>query len=270
MAKETLTQVEDDIRECRKHETWRWHIRIARSMILFGWLMSFLCWRIWMKVEGKLKIDGRGALILSTHRSMWDSFVVGSIQSLRAAFEYFHLMWFIPERSNFMFDRLQTFMISHMKVIPIKRSDRRDLVRVYGQIKRIIGAGGVVCLFPNGGRERYGKPLNVDPAIAHLILELDPSVPIIVTRIDGIPVWKGPKMSGGWLSKNWQFFRAWLDQLFLRRLVVTVHELDLSDLRQKPLAEVKVEIARRIAEAIKPHYPVNPAFSTSEKAALAT
>jgi len=92
-----------------------------------------------------------------------------------------------------------------------------------------------------------------------LVYELGVGVPVYIIRIDGMPIWRGPKMSGNRCQRIWQFVVTFFQQLFLRRFTLTISQLEVDDLRSQPMTyEIKVQLAQRVEEAVRPRFPLHP------------
>lgn len=247
----------DKIREC--HEPFWLHQVFTYLLELFLWVLATLFWGIWLKVDGRIPRHG-GVLVLATHRTLIDWAIIGSLQPLwLMLFQPWLALWFVPERKNFMFTRFLTWTMNHSKCIPVDRDNKYSVRSWYRRIWALTKAGYRVCLFPTAGRESINQPLSVHPGIGKLVHGLDSKVQVVALRINGLPLWNGERMHGTVRQKVAQF-AATIRQVFSLQFQVQISILDLDDLRQQPDSEeVLKTIAQRIADAVHPLYPPNPA-----------
>lgn len=163
----SVRNMSDEIREC--HEPLWLHKVFTYTIEVIGWVIVTLCWGLWLKVDGRLPRQG-GALILSTHRTLIDWGIIGSLQSLwLMLFQPRLALWFVLDRKNFMFTPFLTWLMNHVKAIPVDRDNKHSIMSAFRRIWALTKAGCRICLFPTAGRERLTKPLEVHSTIGYLV-----------------------------------------------------------------------------------------------------
>ena len=134
--------------------------------IMTGIMVGYYGWRIedltslrreYRSLRGS---RARPLLICANHLTMFDSFLIALALGSPWWFAlHFNAMpWNIPERTNFATVWWQRVLLYVMKCIPILRGgDRGEIALVLGKLRYITANGGVVLIFPEGGRSRSGR-----------------------------------------------------------------------------------------------------------------
>ncbi len=133
------------------------------------------------RAAGAEKVPGTGAAILApNHFSYMDHFLVGI---------------FIRRKVRFMgksqlFHPPAQWIYSHGGVFPVRRGARDD--EAFVTAETILARGGVVAMYPEGGRSRTGTlSESARPGIGRLVLDSGaPVVPIAIQGSSRIRNWK--------------------------------------------------------------------------------
>lgn len=192
--------------------SWEWWKNRPKKWFSYGVLITvawlgFLFFRVvnWTKIIGKDKFQSarkkrnngerRNVVIVSNHRTMFDSFIIGIIA-------YFPEMVFWPSVAPYHFAAQENFfkysfvkiILNCLNALPVKPG-RKD-PEIMKTVLRLLPKTNI-HIFP-GGRRSY-QPLNADPAkpvrggIGYIITNAPDPKPLI------IPVWIGgvEKIFGG-------------------------------------------------------------------------
>ena len=148
-------------------------VRIATS--IYSW--------VFFRVRGIApeKVIGEGAVILApNHFSFMDHFLVGCYLRRKMRFM----------AKSQLFKRPMQFVYTHGGVFPVRRGARDDDTFITAET--ILGKGGCVTMYCEGGRSRSGKVSErAKPGIGRLALETGtPVVPIALFGSSRIRNWK--------------------------------------------------------------------------------
>ncbi len=124
-------------------------------------LSTALLW-IFFKVLNRTTVLGRqhvgykrNTLLLSNHQSMIDSFLVGIFAFYPQSWLKTYLIpWNPAAEENFFKNRFLTWLAHSYRCIPVKEG-RRDPFALRRMVEVL--PGGVMTLFPEGGRSRDGR-----------------------------------------------------------------------------------------------------------------
>ncbi|TMM18094.1 MAG: 1-acyl-sn-glycerol-3-phosphate acyltransferase [Actinobacteria bacterium] len=127
------------------------------------------------------KVPGRGAVILApNHFSFMDHFLIGCYLRRKVRFM----------AKSQLFKRPMQFIYTHGGVFPVRRGARDE--ETFVTAETILGKGGAVVMYCEGGRSRTGKlSERAKPGIGRLVLQSGaPVVPIAVHGSSRIRNWK--------------------------------------------------------------------------------
>jgi len=152
-----------------------------------------------LRVIGRSNVP-RGAVVLApNHFSGWDHFMVAAFLSRPVQF---------MAKSQLYANPVLAFILSHGGAFPVRRgtADEETFITAYSILRR----GGLVLLYPEGGRSRKGEPGRPRRGVGRIALEGGaPVVPVAVhgtlqlrrwrrnlarLRIPPVTVWYGEPM----------------------------------------------------------------------------
>ncbi len=108
------------------------------------------------KVISRIGEDNKGTIIISNHPSLLEPILLPLIFFKRFFRHPIKLSpWSTPDRKNF-FDKL-IFSPLRVRSVPIERGNARKGMKALLKIRDIINNGGVVIIFPEGGRTFKGE-----------------------------------------------------------------------------------------------------------------
>ncbi len=165
--------------------------------LLLGLLLYFLRFLNWVYAGCGIKVQHwerfpkkqKGVLVVSNHPSLLEVLLVPALFFRDYILHPFAFSpWNVPDKKNY-FDRWY-WAWAKIRLVPIDRENDRKAFKALRQIKEILNLGGIVILFPEGGRtfkgktfftSDKGKKLRILKAgVGWLILKSNPLV---------IPVW---------------------------------------------------------------------------------
>lgn len=118
-----------------------WLLRLLGINKIHGW-KNFPHWE-------------KGVLVVSNHPSLLEPIILIGLffhQYLLRPFQFGP--WNIPDRKNYFENPL--FYLMRPRLIPIARGNKRDEIKGLIKAKNVLEAGGVIILFPEGGRTYKG------------------------------------------------------------------------------------------------------------------
>ncbi len=128
-------------------------------------------------------------ILVSNHPSLLEPFLLPAL-FLR---EYFlhpfqYAPWSTPDKANF-YDSWYWFWL-RPRAIPIDRKKQKGNLRVFLRIKEIVSSGGIIILFPEGGRTFKGKEFLCSKTGKKLrVLKTGIGWLVLNTQALVIPVW---------------------------------------------------------------------------------
>ena len=192
-----LEQVLGEIYSQYQKETpfWFWKLKLAedhkiRFLPQMVWLIGRTVFRAWyrIRVEGTENIPFKKPfLVIANHECFLDPFLFGTFIPYEIRFvttaDVFNSGW-------------MRFLLKGIGTFPMRRH-RQDLKSIRTMI-RMIEAGQVVGIFPEGGRTLYGTPLPILKETLKLIQHC--RVPILPVHLDGAyeiwPRWASNRRRG--------------------------------------------------------------------------
>lgn len=115
-----------------------------------------LCKRIRVLHSERFPRWERKIILVSNHPSLLEPFLLPALFFREYLFHPLRYgPWSTPDRKNF-YDRWYWFWI-RARSIPVDREDEREGLRSFFQMKEIVKSGGIVILFPEGGRTFKGE-----------------------------------------------------------------------------------------------------------------
>ncbi|RLA29041.1 MAG: glycerol acyltransferase [Gammaproteobacteria bacterium] len=159
--------------------------------LLPEFLMRFVVWVIIntlyrIRSQGLENIPDQGpALLVCNHVSFVDALIIGGSVRRPVRFVMYYKIFQIP---------LLRFLFESAKAIPIAsaKEDARLLDQAFDQIDDELGAGNLVCIFPEGGITRDGEIQPFRPGVEKIIARR--AVPVIPISLGGL--W------GSWFSRR--------------------------------------------------------------------
>ena len=159
--------------------------------LLLGLFLYLLRILKWVKIEHWERFPKRQkrVLIVSNHPSLLEVVLVPVLFFRDYIFHPFDFSpWNVPDKKNY-FDRWY-WAWAKTRLIPINRENDREAFKALRRIKEILNLGGIVVLFPEGGRtfkgEKFfysenGKKIRrLKEGVGWLILKTNPLI---------VPVW---------------------------------------------------------------------------------
>lgn len=167
--------------------------KVLDGIVGYCWLMlTGMLSLIFFKVLNRTEVVGKenlpyqeGVLIVSNHRSMIDSFLVGGVAYFpRAIFKPQLIPWHAAAYENFFFNPLLAWMSSHWKCIPVKRG-QQDL-EAQAKMTEVL-ENGTLMIFPEGTRSRTGKLLPARPGVGRIIYRTHPvTIPVYFSGMEKV------------------------------------------------------------------------------------
>jgi len=120
------------------------------------WLFRFLGLA---KVYGWKNFPSRpkGILAVSNHPSLLEPIILIGLFFHKFFWRPFkYAPWNMPDKKNYYNNPL--FYLMRPRLIPVDRGDKHSEVRALIQAKRVLKAGGVIIIFPEGGRTSSEEP----------------------------------------------------------------------------------------------------------------
>lgn len=166
--------------------------RILRAIlryvaILLSYVLVIIVFRIGNRVKERGKripITEGPLLVVTPHQTMKDSFLLG--------YEMFFpqllwrpqmLPWHLADKNNFEKHPLLGWIFQLLHAIPVDRTKRSTGAFIAGC--KVLRHEGILCVFPEGGRERPGEGMRsfVKGALSYAIAE---ETPILIAAFDGM------------------------------------------------------------------------------------
>jgi len=132
--------------------------------LLLGLLLYFLRFLNWIYAGWGTEVQHwerfpkkqRKVLIVSNHPSLLEVILIPVLFFRDYIFHPFNFTpWSVPDKKNY-FDRWY-WTWAKIRLVPIDRENDREAFKSLKRIKEILNLGGVVILFPEGGRTYKGK-----------------------------------------------------------------------------------------------------------------
>ena len=159
----------------RTHEP-DWVYDVARLIVTPPTLMLYRTWPI-----GIEHVPTTGPVILAAnHFSNWDHFFAGAYLRRRICF---------MAKSQLYANPLADFVLSHGGAFPIRRGHRDE--EAFLTAHTILGRGGCLLIYAEGGRSRTGGLGEPRPGVGRLALESGvPVVPVAIHGSLGVRGWR--------------------------------------------------------------------------------
>jgi len=153
-----------------------WTYTFVRILVT---LPTLLIYRV--RVIGRENVPKSGALILApNHFSQMDHFFIGL--RLRRKIRFM-------AKSQMFGPPVLTYVYKHGGVIPIRRGHRDE--EAFKTAFTVLGQGGMLLIYAEGGRSRSGKLGEPKPGVGRLGLESGaPIVPVAIFGSEGVRRWK--------------------------------------------------------------------------------
>ena len=147
-------------------------------------LMRFV---IWLAIHTFYRVDTRGieehvpeegpAILVCNHVSFVDALVIGGSVRRPVRFVMHHAIYRLP---------LLGFVFRTARAIPIasRREDPERYERAFAEMRAVLEAGELLCIFPEGGITRSGETEAFRPGILR-VLETRP-VPVVPMALSGL------------------------------------------------------------------------------------
>jgi 1-acyl-sn-glycerol-3-phosphate acyltransferase len=98
----------------------------------------------------------KGVILVSNHPSLLEPFLLPALFFRQYLFHPFkYAPWSTPDRKNF-YDPWYWFWLRPLSV-PVDRRDEREELKSFFRMKKLLLAGKIVILFPEGGRTEKGE-----------------------------------------------------------------------------------------------------------------
>jgi len=124
-----------------------------------------------LRTIGRENVPAAGPVLLApNHFSGWDHFMVAAYLSRAVQF---------MAKSQLYANPVLAFILSHGGAFPVRRGARDD--DTFVTARAILARGGIVLVYPEGGRSRIGRPGEPRPGVGRIALESGaPVVPVAV------------------------------------------------------------------------------------------
>lgn len=179
-------------------------------------------------------------ILVSNHPSLLEPFLLSFLFLKQFLFYPLKLgPWSTPDKNNFL-ERGWWYWLAP-KMIPIPRGDRKGGVKALLKIKSVLESGGIVIIFPEGGRTFKGRSFLFSKT-GKKIRELKTGVGWLVQKTNAavLPVW----IEGtDYLLADWHFanIKKW------GRITIKIGKiLEVKDSPQKSKEEITQEIANAL------------------------
>jgi len=139
-------------------------------VIPFGFFMRFLN-RV--KIIGKEHLDRARLpfLFISNHVTMLDDMFIGPLIFVPRGFFNFNFMpYHTPEQKNFYLGPIVSWVMEHLKCIPLTRGEGINQPGITSIIEKLKG-GSSVQIYPEGTRTRSGKLGRGKPGVGKIVYE---------------------------------------------------------------------------------------------------
>ena len=248
---------------------------LAWLFMLLAWLITtlscldYLHFRSFVHTNGTRHLGlrrDRGVLLLSSHRTLVDSFILGF--TFHSFWDFLlrpsSILWNVPEMKNYQFTWLLKFLINHLHCVPVIRGDASFIQSMVLKVRRLLVGTSRVCIFPTAGREHPDHPLVITEEMGKMLLliirHVD-GIQVVTAKMNGIPVWAKGKMGGSVQEKLWQFWWTVIRQTQKQQISVLFENFIVDKYRAAAVVDEKLvaEFVAELRRAIKPDYPENPA-----------
>ena len=120
------------------------------NWIYAGWGIKVQHWERFPKRQKKV-------LVVSNHPSLLEVVLVPALFFRDYILHPFAFSpWNVPDKKNY-FDNWHWLTWAKIRLVPIDRENNREAFKALKRIKEILNLGGIVVLFPEGGRTFKGK-----------------------------------------------------------------------------------------------------------------
>lgn len=133
--------------------------------LLLGLLLYFLRFLNWVYAGWGIKVQHwerfpkkqKGVLIVSNHPSLLEVLIVPALFFRDYILHPFDFSpWNIPDKKNY-FDNWYWWAWAKIRLVPVDRENDRESFKALRRVKEILNLGGIVILYPEGGRTFKGK-----------------------------------------------------------------------------------------------------------------
>ncbi len=166
--------------------------------LLLGLLLYFLRFLNWVYAGWGIKVQHwdrfpkrqKKVLVVSNHPSLLEVVLVPALFSRDYIVHPFDFSpWNVPDKKNY-FDNWYWWAWAKVRLVPIDRTNNREAFKALRRVKEILNLGGIVILYPEGGRTFKGKSFfysekgerirQLKAGVGWLVLKTNPLI---------IPVW---------------------------------------------------------------------------------
>jgi 1-acyl-sn-glycerol-3-phosphate acyltransferase len=153
-----------------------WTYTLVRAIVT---LPTLLIYRV--KAIGRENVPKRGPLVLApNHFSQMDHFFCGVYLRRKIRF---------MGKSQLFGPPVLTYVFKHGGVFPVRRGHRDE--EAFKTAFTILGQGGMLLVYAEGGRSRSGELGEARPGIGRIALESGvPVVPVAIHGSEGVRRWK--------------------------------------------------------------------------------
>ncbi|PIS40231.1 MAG: hypothetical protein COT32_00805 [Candidatus Nealsonbacteria bacterium CG08_land_8_20_14_0_20_36_22] len=118
--------------------------------------IRILHWERFPNYRCSPKLYKNGLILVSNHPSLLEPFLLPVLFWKEYLLHPIQLSpWSTPDKVNY-YDKWYWFWIRPL-AIPIERGNKQEELRAFVKLRRILNSGGIVVIFPEGGRTCNGK-----------------------------------------------------------------------------------------------------------------
>lgn len=155
------------------------------ALRVINWICSSWGVKVVHKERLRLPKDKRGVLIVSNHPSLLEPFLLPCLFFWKYVLHPIRLSpWALPDSNNYYNKWYWAWL--RVRLVPIDRENGKNALRSLRKVKKILDHGGIVIIFPEGGRtcngdkfftSRCGKKLRtLKDGVGWLISKANPLV----------------------------------------------------------------------------------------------
>ncbi len=178
---------------------WKFWLLTYPSGIIGGSILQLFRLPGLVKIKNRERLpkDLSGCILASNHPSLWEPILLPlSIFFWKYLFHPTkYAPWSVADKENYFQKWRWIYFVVKSRLLAVNRKDKREAIEALSEMRRLVQAGKILIIFPEGGRTEKGAEVLTSPK-GNRIRPLQNGVGIIAQKRRGdklvpkiIPIW---------------------------------------------------------------------------------